>query len=371
MDNLEVLLLPLGNVDVPLNKIVRCRWRDEEDYEDKVRDAVTRIGGDGWRYNLQGKRLDSVEDWIEYFLVFDPQTYPTRELAEVKAKTMPLDMIEQLVGHNRVAGCRQLGTWYIWAREEEGKRDVIPFVLKDVSKEEARRIYLNDNMKNDTQSAGWAIGNVRKMVPDLMSSGMARSQAIAILSRDMDLSVKAIERLAEIGRGLAAGIVSPAIKRLTPENAVEMWRLLVGHPVPVPFEAQKEMIDESFGSSNPRKSIGNYFSTLREALPPQMQVVIPKAPKRKQSPFEDAAKYLPKVFAAFQRAQDEDYEWTEEETLVIADLMSQINNAAPTVDLTEMIETQEANAKAYEVMAEEQQDEENNETNSTAASTAV
>jgi hypothetical protein len=305
MDNLEKFPLPLGNVDVPINKIVRCRWRDEEDYEEKVKDAVERIGEQGFRYNLQGRRLDSVEDWIEYLMVADCEVYPTRELAEAKALTMPLDMVEQWVGHNRKEGCRQLGTWYIWSRENEGMRDVIPFVLKDVSKEEAQNIYLSDNRKNDHQSAGWALGNVRKMLPDLISSGMVKSEANAHLAKQMGLSVKAIEKLVEINKGLVEGVVSPAIKRLRPDDAVEFWKLLVGITVhvPVTFERQKEIITDSFDSVNPRKSIGNAFSDLRAALPQLPKLVVEKTRK---SPDQVALQTAHKLATILQNEDLED-----------------------------------------------------------------
>lgn len=172
---------------VPLNKIVRCRWRDEEDSPDKVADNIKRIGEWGFSRNLQGMRLDTVEKLIDYLMAADRELYSSREKAEAKALTMPLDLIEQWVGHHRREACEQLGTWYIWSLEHLGKRDLIPFVLKDVSAfmEEARSIYLQDNMKGDHQLAGWAIGNVRKMLPELIAKGMPKSEACAFLANEM------------------------------------------------------------------------------------------------------------------------------------------------------------------------------------------
>lgn len=303
-NDLEISLM--GTL-VPLNKIVRCRWRDEEDSPDKVKDAIKRIGEQGFRYNLQGMRLDTVEKLIEYLMVSDRELYPTRELAEIKAVTMPLDLIEQWVGHHRREGCHQLGTWYIWTLEHEGKRDLVPFILKDVSAcmEEARTIYLSDNMKNDQQLAGWAIGNVRKMLPDLISSGMAKSEAHAYLAKEMGLQPRDIEKLAEISKGLIGGVVSPAIKRLTPDNATEFWRVLnqTLALTPVTLDLQKEIIDESFDSKNPRKSIGNAFSAIKASLPELQKVVVPKPPK---APETVALQLAWKLYQILQREDFED-----------------------------------------------------------------
>src|SRR5271154_7111115 len=152
MDNLQNFPFPLGEeIDVPINKIVRCRWRDEEDYADKIRAAEERIGRQGFRGHLDGRPLATVEGWVDYFMVFDPEAYPTRESAEAKAQTMPLDMVEQLNGHNRKQGCLNLGLTSIRMK------------IEDYTLAVALDIFLSDNMKEDTQSAGWALGSVRKV----------------------------------------------------------------------------------------------------------------------------------------------------------------------------------------------------------------
>lgn len=348
----------MGNnlVDVPITKIVRCRWRDEEDSEDKVKDAIKRIGEQGFRYSLQGMPLDSVEKWIEYLMVADRETYPTRELATDAAATMPLDAVEQLVGHHRREGCRQLGTWYIWSREDEGKRDLIPFILKDMPLEEARGIYLSDNMKNDQQSAGWALGNVRKMLPDLISSGMIKSEANAYLAKEMGLSVKAIEKLADVNKGLTQGVVSPAIKRLTPDNAVEFWKLLTEIQIhaPVTFERQKEIIDESFDSVNPRKSVGNAFSAMRAALPQ-----LPKLEKPRRSPDVVALQLAHKLATILQKEELED------------DTKHRINDYALLIGKLSATALTEEDIEADEILAEMQQMQEQEEGHDDVQPTAV
>lgn len=356
-DNLENL--PLGNVDVPLNKIVRCRWRDEDDSEDKIKDNITRIGDVGWTYSLQGMRLDTVEKWIEYLMVAEREIYSTPELAEIKARTMPLDMVEQWVGHHRVASAHQLGTWYIWAREHEGKRDLVPFVLKDATIDEARTIYIHDNLKNDGQTAGWAIGNVRKMRPELMAKGMSKSEANAWLVKHSGFELKStnpstlIGKLEDIDRGLQNGIVSPAIKRLKPDDAIEMWKLVLEFHTcsPVSFDRQKEIVDNSFGSANPRKSIGNAFSKLREALPEPVKVVISKP---KESPAAAGLKLIQKAAEKFRQAREDDFEFGEQELLLITEAMQYLSSVVPTVDLTEVIDRQQAVAAAFAAMEEEE-----------------
>lgn len=104
---------PLGVVVlVPINKIVRCRWRDEDDSPDKILRAVERIGRQGFRGHLNGRPL-------------------------------PDGTIEQLNGHNRKAGCLELGI------------TEIPMMLQAYTDEEALDIFLSDNMKEDAQSTGW------------------------------------------------------------------------------------------------------------------------------------------------------------------------------------------------------------------------
>src|SRR5277367_1677483 len=177
--------LTLGEVVyIPINKIVRCRWRDEEDSPDKVRVAKERIGRQGFRGHLDGVIL-------------------------------PDGCVEQLNGHNRVTACRELGM------------TEIPFVAKAYTDEEALDIFLSDNMKEDAQSTGWALGSVRTVVPYLVSLGMSNSEAQARLADKIGLTVKDIEKLTDMNDALVQGILSPAVKRLpVPYNAVEFWKKL-------------------------------------------------------------------------------------------------------------------------------------------------
>src|SRR5271157_5238090 len=228
MDNAIVNLTPAEEVLVPIDKIVRCRFRDVENLKEKIADNVKRIGEQGFRYPLQGMRLNTVAKLTEYLMILDHETYSTPELAEAKAKTMPLDLVEQWVGHNRKASCEELGTWYIWGKEYLGKGTLIPFLLRDEPKEEIRRIFLSDNMKWDSQSCGWAIGAIRTVVPDMMANGICKSEAYAYVAGECGLDLEDIEVLAEADEAIERGLMSPAIKRLTPANGVLFWVTLKG-----------------------------------------------------------------------------------------------------------------------------------------------
>src|SRR5271170_14374 len=140
---------------IPIDKIVRCRWRDEEDSPDKIRVAVERIGRQGFRGHLDGRPL-------------------------------PNGTVEQLNGHNRKAGCLELGV------------TEIPMLLQEYTDEQALDIFLSDNMKEDAQSTGWALGSVRKVIPYLVSTGVTKSEALVRLADKIGLEVKQIEKLSEM-----------------------------------------------------------------------------------------------------------------------------------------------------------------------------
>lgn len=360
MDNLENLP-PQGAVDVPINKIVRCRWRDEEDYEEKINDNIKRIGEQGWRYPLQGWRLNTVEKWIEYFMTADRETYSTREPAEIKARTMPLDMIEQWVGHNRVASGHRLGTWYIWSREHEGKRDLVPFVIKDTATlDEARTIFLSDNMAFDGQTTGWAVGAARKILPELFDKGMGKSEAYAWLADEVGLDGSQIPTLLELGAAFKAGILCSAAKRLRPDAGVDFWKRLqelnVMRLSPLPLDEQARYVSTIVKGPNQPKRVSYVFIQLREeALAENPQAPLPKSPKKKATLSETAIKGLRLAVDAFRKAREEDFEYKDQELSLISELMQYLNSVAPTVDVSEMIDIQQANAAAFAAMEMEQE----------------
>jgi hypothetical protein len=344
MDNAIVNLTPAEEVLVPIDKIVRCRYRDVENLKEKIADNVKRIGEQGFRYPLQGMRLNTVEKLIEYLMVLDRETYSNPKLAEAKAKTMPLDLIEQWVGHNRVGSCLELGTWYIWGKEHLGKGTLIPFLLRDEPKEEIRRIFLSDNMKWDTQSCGWAIGAIRTIVPDMMAAGVCKSEAYAYVAGECGLDLEDIEVLAEADEAMDHGVMSLAIKRLTPANGVLFWVTLKAFLVlsPMSIAQQDKIVDQSFKARDQRRSITNQFSDIRNALP---KLPKPVVTKQKKSPDDAVLQHLYKALTLLQSEELRDD--TKLRITEYAGLITQLSATAPSqadIEADELIAAIEAEA---------------------------
>jgi|SRR5271163_610935 len=294
---------PLGEVvPVPINKIVRCRWRDEEDSPDKIRVAVERIGRQGFRGHLDGRPL-------------------------------PNGTVEQLNGHNRKAGCLELGI------------TEIPMMLQEYTDEQALDIFLSDNMKEDAQSTGWALGSVRKVIPYLVSTGVAKSEAQARLADKIGLEVKQIEKLSEMNTALDSGVLSPSVKRLpVPYNAVEFWRKLqeLMKLRFVSLDEQNAVIEKIIAGPDHRRRITNTFSDLLSGEAP-LKVVLPRA---KTPPFTVACRILQQLAETLQQ---NDFEGQEAQT--INDLLSFVNNVAPTA----MTDRQKAVAAVLATMTEEEE----------------
>jgi len=299
-------LQPVGEVVyIPLNRIVRCRWRDEEDSPDKVRVAKERIGRQGFRGHLDGVIL-------------------------------PGGKIEQLNGHNRVTACRELGI------------TEIPFVVKPYTDEEALDIFLSDNMKEDAQSTGWALGAVRTVIPYLISQNMSKSEAQARLADKIGLQVKDIEKLSEMNEALASGILTPAVKRLpVPYNAVEFWRKLqelmsCRH---VSLEDQVEILEGVLAGADHRRRITNLFSDLLRNMTP-LKVV---QPKPKKSPFISVCRYLEQVAEILQQHVED---FGEQEIQIILTKARFVNSLLPTV----LSDSQKAISETLAKMEEEDND---------------
>lgn len=173
---------------------------------------------------------------------------------------------------------------------------------------------------------------------------------------------KDIEKLAEIIKSLADGIVTPAIKRLIPDNAIEFHRVLLRTLAltHVTLERQKEIVDESIDSKNPRKSIGNAFSAIKDALPQPKKVVVKKTKK----PLSDVLLQLGyKFVTALQQEEFEDVEDDVKQRInEYATLAVKLSATAPT---EEDIEADEIIA---EVEAEEAEATQEKEKYDTAAS---
>jgi hypothetical protein len=351
MDNV-VNLTPAEEVLVPIDKIVRCRYRDVENLKEKIADNVKRIGEQGFRYPLQGMRLNTVEKLIEYLMVLDREAYSTRELAEAKAKTMPLDLIEQWVGHNRKASCLELGAWYIWGKEHLGKGTLIPFLLRDEPKEEIRRIFLSDNMKWDTQSAGWAIGSIRTIVPDMMAEGKCKSEAYAYVANECGLDIDDIETLVDADTALTNGVMSPSIKRLVPRNAVLFWITLRKFLVlsPMSLAQQEKIVDQSFKAQDQRRSITNQFSDIRNDLP---KLPKPVPTKAKKSPDDAALQHAYKLLTLLREEDLRDD--TKLRITEYAGLIAQLSATTPSqedIEADEFIAEVEAEAATQETYDE-------------------
>ena len=357
-----VNLTPAEEVLVPIDKIVRCRYRDVENLKEKVADNVKRIGEQGFRYPLQGMRLNTVEKLVEYLTVLDRETYKTPELAYAKAVTMPLDLIEQWVGHNRRESCQQLGTWYIWGKEHLGKGTLIPFLLRDEPKEEIRRIFLSDNMKWDTQSCGWAIGSIRTIVPDMMAEGICKSEAYAYVASECGLEPEDIEVLAEADKAMVNGIMSQAVKRLTPANGVLFWVTLKAFLVlsPMSIAQQDKIVDQSFKARDQRRSITNQFSEIRNALP---KLPKPVTAKPRKSPDDAVLQHLYKALTILQTEELRDD--TKLRITEYAGLITQLSATAPSqadIEADEII----AGIEADEIVVEVEAVQENYDTTASA-----
>lgn len=273
MNSTETFPFPLGiETDVPLENLVRCRWRDEENYPEKVAVNEYRIGTQGWRTNIDGVPLDTVEAWIDYFMADDPKTYPTEELAAVKARTMPLNMVEMLGGHNRKESMHNLLAMEAAGTLPENYLPHPPRAMRVKIQRHtdatARNIFMSDDNEYDGQSAGWALGAVRKGIPDMMrKEGITLSEAIARTAHDTGRTVKEIHTMRDMLQGLDNGTMSPQVKRVKPKDAVHFWDTLikVNAFFHVTFAQQDRIVDDYFKSSDPHKSITYAFSDLLKA----------------------------------------------------------------------------------------------------------
>lgn len=284
---------PLGiETDVPLENLVRCRWRDEENYPEKIKSAEERIGVQGWRMSIDGVPLDTVEAWIDYFMADDPETYPTEEAAEVKARTMPLDKVEKLGGHNR-----EEGMYNLLAMEAAGTLPAhylphppraMRVKIQRHTSAAARNIFMSDDDERDGQCAGWCLGAVRKGIPDMMrKEGITKSEAIARTARDTGRTIKEIHTMIDMLLGLDTGVLTPQVKRIKPKDAVLFWDTLVKVNAffHVTFAQQDEIVDGYFKSADPRKSITYAFSDLMKAA----GIEAPKT--KKQNTVKDPEAY--------------------------------------------------------------------------------
>lgn len=230
-------------------------------------------------------------------------------------------------------------------------------VLKAYTDEEFLDIFLSDNMKEDGQSTGWALGSVRKVVPYLMAeTGITKSEAHAILADKIGLQPHEIQKLTDMNAALDAGILSPSVKRLlSPHNAVEFWKKLQELlTIRLMDEAeQARHIDYIIAGPDQRRRVTNTFSKLiQEAQAANPQAVTPKPPKQKVTPAIEALRALDKAAAAFRRGQAEDFEYDEQDILLIADKMKYLASVAPTIDLTDLTELIDSRQAITEVLAE-------------------
>lgn len=259
-------------VQVPLKDIVRCRWRDEEDSPDKIRVAKERISRQGFRGHLDGRLLLNGQ-------------------------------VEQLNGHNRRAACEEMGF------------ATLPFVVKDYTDEEALDIFLSDNMKEDGQSTGWALGAVRKVVPYLTAQGKALSEAYAIVGSKIGLDSEDVVKLSEMNDALDTKVLSPQVKRLlVPYNAIEYWRKLNQLMLrrSVTLDEQGRHVEEILRSPDVRGRIRTYFCDLLAEAGPAKVV----QPRTKRPPFPTACKHFEQLITLL-RAHGDDF--SEEERKAISD----------------------------------------------------
>lgn len=285
MANIETFPFPIGiECDVPLENLVRCRWRDGENSPWKVQSAEERIGVQGWRGHIDAVPLDTVEAWIDYFMADDPDTYPDEATAKVTALTMPLNMVEKLGGHNR-----EEGMYNLLAMEAAGTLPAhylphppraMRVKIQRHSTAAARNIFMSDDDERDGQSAGWCLGAVRKGIPDMIrKEGITRSEAISRTAKDTHRTVKEIHTMIDMNKGLDDGTLSPRVKWLEPKDSVHFWNTLVKVNAffRVTIKQQEDIVDGYFKSSDPHKSITYAFSDLMKAA----GIEAPKTKKQK------------------------------------------------------------------------------------------
>jgi hypothetical protein len=222
--------------NVSITKISRCRWRDEDDSPEKIRVAKERIARQGFRGHLDGRQL-------------------------------PDGAVEQLTGHNRVAACKELGI------------KTIPFVIKNYTDEEALDIFLSDNMKEDGQGTGWALGAVRKVMDYHQKEGKTAEESRYYLAKAIGVEATGIVRLSEMNTAIDKGDLTAQVKRiLLPDNAVEYWRKLKelrGYR-DVPLSEQNAQIENIVASKDTRGKIRILFcEALKEMRPPKTATRIP------------------------------------------------------------------------------------------------
>lgn len=293
--------LTLGEVIlIPINDIIRCRWRDEEDSPDKVRVAKERIGRQGFRGHLDGVAL-------------------------------PDGRVEQLNGHNRVTACRELGL------------TEIPFMVKSYTDEEALDIFLSDNMQEDAQSTGWALGAVRSVIPYLVSSGKIESEAQARLADKIGLKIADIQELSAMNSALDDTVLSPAVKRLPLNNAVQFWRKIqeLMSCRYVGLDEQASIIEVVVSGPDQRRRIINMFAELLRNMTP-LKVVQPKA---KKSPFVSVCRYLEQAAEELQQHAED---FGEREIEIVIGKAAFVNSLLPTALSNSQMAISETLAKMEE-----------------------
>lgn len=278
-------------IQVPIEKIVRCRWRDEDDSPEKISAAIERIGRQSFRGHLDGRKLSN-------------------------------GFVEQLNGHNRKAACIQLGL------------KSLPFVVKEYTDDEALDIFLSDNMKEDGQGTGWALGAVRKVVPHYQAQGKSLAESFTLIGSAIGLKSTEVQMLADMNKALDAGILSPAVKRLlVPYNAVEYWRKLqeLTDRRTVLLTEQEEHINCILQSPDVRGRIRSYFcELLAEAGPAKVA-----HPKARQSHFSITCKLLEKLAVELRENADD---FSEEEMFIIQDKVKYVTSL--TSSTTDSMESQ-------------------------------
>ena len=273
---------PIIQLDVPIKDLLRCRWRDDEDSPEKIAVAIERISRQGFRGRLTGRLL-------------------------------PDGRIEQLNGHNRRNACEQMGF------------ETLPFDVRVYTDEEALDIFLSDNMKEDGQGTGWALGAVRTVVPYYLEQGITLSEAHARLGDKTGLDAKDVERLSAMNSALTASKLSPAVKRLlVPHNAVEFWRKLqeLMSVREVPLQEQEFIINGILQSPDVRGRIRTLFNVLLSEVAP----IATTAPKAKKTPFVTICRNFDQLAKTLRDSGDD---LTDEELLAIVDKAKYVYSLLP------------------------------------------
>lgn len=243
-------IVPIVMVDT--NKIRRCRWRDEDDSKEKIERAVERIQRQGYRGHLDG--------------ILHPDGH-----------------IEQLNGHNRLAACKILGLQYM------------PFDLTPRTLDEYRDIFLSDNLKEDGQDAGWALGAIRKLVPEYIAEGKTQEGAFEIIAKSTRMDLDDVRKMFKsVLPALDNKVLTPKIKRLSPpRDAIEFWQKMqeLQRQRAVSMGEQDSIVEQVVASPSPRGKIRTLFCDLLKRVRPPRRT-------RPQTPAEEAA------FSHLQKASD-------------------------------------------------------------------